>query len=101
LLNLVADVLPDGQYVSTIDDPDQVSHPTFHTLFYISHIQRRGSELQQCFTVWYIRFVFQTNEVPYLQRFAAFLSPLTLGRVNIAVNAVYISKVCCAAFLFL
>ncbi|EAZ00875.1 hypothetical protein OsI_22900 [Oryza sativa Indica Group] len=49
LLNLVADVLPDGQYVSTIDDPDQ--------------------------------------------RFAAFLSPLTLGRVNIAVNAVYISKV--------
>uniref|UniRef100_A0A0E0PXN1 Acyl-coenzyme A oxidase n=1 Tax=Oryza rufipogon TaxID=4529 RepID=A0A0E0PXN1_ORYRU len=49
LLNLVADVLPDGQYVSTIDDPDQ--------------------------------------------RFAAFLSPLTLGRVNIAVNAVYISKI--------
>ncbi|AQK89752.1 hypothetical protein ZEAMMB73_Zm00001d008401 [Zea mays] len=28
-----------------------------------------------------------------LQRFAAFLSPLTLGRVNIAVNSVYISKV--------
>uniref|UniRef100_A0ACD5WWM9 Uncharacterized protein n=1 Tax=Avena sativa TaxID=4498 RepID=A0ACD5WWM9_AVESA len=28
LLNLVADVLPDGQYVSTIDDPDQVSLPT-------------------------------------------------------------------------
>lgn len=25
LLNLVADVLPDGQYVSMIDDPDQVS----------------------------------------------------------------------------
>ncbi|KAG8075732.1 hypothetical protein GUJ93_ZPchr0006g42317 [Zizania palustris] len=49
LLNLVADVLPDGQYVSMIDNPDQ--------------------------------------------RFAAFLSPLTLGRVNIAVNAVYISKV--------
>ncbi|XP_006656066.3 acyl-coenzyme A oxidase 3, peroxisomal [Oryza brachyantha] len=49
LLNLVADVLPDGQYVSMIDDPDQ--------------------------------------------RFAAFLSPLTLGRVNIAVNAVYVSKV--------
>ncbi|KAK1610056.1 hypothetical protein QYE76_033729 [Lolium multiflorum] len=49
LLNLVADVLPDGQYVSTIDDPDQ--------------------------------------------RFAAFLSPLTLGRVNIAVSSVYISKV--------
>jgi acyl-CoA oxidase len=24
LLNLVADVLPDGQYVSMIDDPDQV-----------------------------------------------------------------------------
>jgi acyl-CoA oxidase len=56
LLNLVADVLPDGQYVSTIDDPDQ--------------------------------------------RFAAFLSPLTLGRVNIAVNAVYISKVCHVPFLF-
>ncbi|KAM0915873.1 hypothetical protein ACQ4PT_010532 [Festuca glaucescens] len=48
LLDLVADVLPDGQYVSTIDDPDQ--------------------------------------------RFAAFLSPLTLGRVNIAVSSVYISK---------
>lgn len=28
-----------------------------------------------------------------LQRFAAFLAPLTSGRVNIAVNAVYISKV--------
>ncbi|GJM99658.1 hypothetical protein PR202_ga16779 [Eleusine coracana subsp. coracana] len=49
LLNLVADVLPDGQYVSMINDSDQ--------------------------------------------RFAAFLSPLTLGRVNIAVNAAYISKV--------
>lgn len=49
LLNLVADVLPDGEYVSMIDNPDQ--------------------------------------------RFAAFLSPLTLGRVNIAVNSVYISKV--------
>ncbi|RCV21652.1 hypothetical protein SETIT_4G154600v2 [Setaria italica] len=49
LLNWVADVLPDGQYVSMIDDQDQ--------------------------------------------RFAAFLSPLTLGRVNIAVNSVYISKV--------
>ncbi|KAL6839414.1 hypothetical protein ACP4OV_030684 [Aristida adscensionis] len=52
LLNLVADVLPDGQYVSQIHDPDQ--------------------------------------------RFAAFLSPLTLGRVNIAVNSVYISKVALA-----
>ncbi|KAG1334969.1 acyl-coenzyme A oxidase 3, peroxisomal [Cocos nucifera] len=49
LLNSVADVLPDGQYVSSIKDPDQ--------------------------------------------RFAAFLAPLTSGRVNIAVNAVYISKV--------
>ncbi|KAJ3692286.1 hypothetical protein LUZ60_012636 [Juncus effusus] len=49
LLNSVADVLPDGQYVSSIKDPDQ--------------------------------------------RFAAFLSPLTVGRVNIAVNAIYISKV--------
>ncbi|XP_047081191.1 acyl-coenzyme A oxidase 3, peroxisomal-like [Lolium rigidum] len=49
LLNLVADVLPDGQYVSTVDDPDQ--------------------------------------------RFAAFLSPLTFGRVYIAVSSVYISKV--------
>ncbi|KAM3191808.1 hypothetical protein ACQJBY_069194 [Aegilops geniculata] len=56
LLNLVADVLPDGKYVSMIDNPDQ--------------------------------------------RFAAFLSPLTLGRVNIAVNAVYISKVCWVAFPF-
>jgi hypothetical protein len=33
-----------------------------------------------------------------LQRFAAFLSPLTLGRVNIAVDSVYISKVYCKAF---
>ncbi|XP_042421144.1 acyl-coenzyme A oxidase 3, peroxisomal-like [Zingiber officinale] len=49
LLNSVGDVLPDGQYVSSIEDPDQ--------------------------------------------RFAAFLSPLTSGRVNIAVNSVYISKV--------
>lgn len=29
------------------------------------------------------------------QRFAAFLAPLTFGRVNIAVNAIYISKVAC------
>ena len=31
LLNLVADVLPDGQYVSMIDDPDQVSLSLSHT----------------------------------------------------------------------
>ncbi|XP_042378880.1 acyl-coenzyme A oxidase 3, peroxisomal-like [Zingiber officinale] len=49
LLNSVADVLPDGRYVSSIKDPDQ--------------------------------------------RFAAFLAPLTSGRVNIAATAVYISKV--------
>ncbi|KAE8662197.1 Acyl-coenzyme A oxidase 3, peroxisomal [Hibiscus syriacus] len=49
LLNSVADVSPDGKYLSSIKDPDQ--------------------------------------------RFAAFLSPLTAGRVNIAVNAVYQSKV--------
>ncbi|KAL0910343.1 hypothetical protein M5K25_021316 [Dendrobium thyrsiflorum] len=52
LLNSVADVLPDGQYVSAIKDPDQ--------------------------------------------RFAAFLAPLTSGRVIIAVNAVYISKMALA-----
>ncbi|KAJ4788752.1 Acyl-coenzyme A oxidase [Rhynchospora pubera] len=52
LLNSVADVLPDGQYVSSIKDPDQ--------------------------------------------RFAAFLSPLTAGRVNITAMAVYISKVALA-----
>ncbi|MBA0592698.1 hypothetical protein Gorai_009673, partial [Gossypium raimondii] len=49
LLNSVADVSPDGKYLSAIKDPDQ--------------------------------------------RFAAFLAPLTAGRVNIAVNAVYQSKV--------
>lgn len=49
LLNSVADVSPDGQYLSAIKDPDQ--------------------------------------------RFAAFLAPLTSGRVNIAVTAIYISKV--------
>ncbi|KAJ8763753.1 hypothetical protein K2173_003535 [Erythroxylum novogranatense] len=49
LLNSVADVSPDGKYLSAIKDPDQ--------------------------------------------RFAAFLAPLTCGRVNIAVSAVYISKV--------
>ncbi|KAJ4770207.1 Acyl-coenzyme A oxidase [Rhynchospora pubera] len=52
LLNSVADVLPDGQYVSSIKDPDQ--------------------------------------------RFAAFLAPLTVGRVNITAEAVYISKVALA-----
>ncbi|KAG0449348.1 hypothetical protein HPP92_027388 [Vanilla planifolia] len=52
LLNSVADVLPNGQYVSAIKDPDQ--------------------------------------------RFAAFLAPLTCGRVNIAVNAVYVSKMALA-----
>ncbi|GAB4859615.1 Acyl-coenzyme A oxidase 3, peroxisomal [Ancistrocladus abbreviatus] len=49
LLNSVADVSLDGQYLSAIKDPDQ--------------------------------------------RFAAFLAPLTSGRVNIAVSAVYMSKV--------
>ncbi|KAK9284343.1 hypothetical protein L1049_023514 [Liquidambar formosana] len=49
LLNSVADVLPDGQYLSAIKDPDQ--------------------------------------------RFAAFLAPLTSGRVTIAVSAVYSSKI--------
>ncbi|CAA7397442.1 unnamed protein product [Spirodela intermedia] len=49
LLNSVCDVLPDGQYVSVIEDPDQ--------------------------------------------RFAAFLAPLTFGRVSIIASAVYSSKV--------
>ncbi|XP_059663214.1 acyl-coenzyme A oxidase 3, peroxisomal-like [Cornus florida] len=49
LLNSVADVSPDGQYLSTIKDPDQ--------------------------------------------RFAAFLAPLTSGRVTLAVSAVYSSKI--------
>lgn len=49
LLNSVADVTPDGRYLSAIKDPDQ--------------------------------------------RFAAFLAPLTSGRVMIAVTAIYISKI--------
>lgn len=49
LLNSVADVSPDGQYLSSIENPDQ--------------------------------------------RFAAFLAPLTSGRVNIAASAGYISKI--------
>ncbi|KAJ0053708.1 hypothetical protein Pint_02363 [Pistacia integerrima] len=49
LLNSVADVSPDGEYLSAIEDPDK--------------------------------------------RFAAFLAPLTSGRVTIAVGAVYTSKV--------
>ncbi|XP_058095758.1 acyl-coenzyme A oxidase 3, peroxisomal-like [Magnolia sinica] len=49
LLNCVADVSPDGQYLSAIKDPDQ--------------------------------------------RFAAFMAPLTSGRVTIAANAIYVSKI--------
>lgn len=49
LLNSVADVSPDGQYLSAIKDPDQ--------------------------------------------RFAAFLAPLTSGRVTIASSAIYQSKI--------
>lgn len=49
LLNSVADVSPDGQYLSAIKDPDQ--------------------------------------------RFAAFLAPLTSGRITIAGNAIYVSKI--------
>ncbi|KAK9152944.1 hypothetical protein Sjap_000424 [Stephania japonica] len=49
LLNRVADVSPDGQYLSSIKDPDQ--------------------------------------------RFAAFLAPLTSGRVTISVSAIYSAKV--------
>ncbi|KAJ0113184.1 hypothetical protein Patl1_02375 [Pistacia atlantica] len=49
LLNSVADVSPNGEYLSAIKDPDQ--------------------------------------------RFAAFMAPLTSGRVTIAASAVYISKI--------
>lgn len=49
LLNSVADVSPDGKYITAIKDPDQ--------------------------------------------RFAAFLSPLTSGRVTIAVSATYSAKI--------
>lgn len=49
ILNLVADVSPDGQYLSSIKDPDQ--------------------------------------------RFGAFMAPLTSGRVTIAVNSIYQSKI--------
>jgi len=77
---LVADVLPDGQYVSMIDDPDQVS-----------------LSLSICDKDFLFFFFLRSCNVD-LQRFAAFLSPLTLGRVNIAVDSVYISKVCCKAF---
>ncbi|KAE8076002.1 hypothetical protein FH972_014679 [Carpinus fangiana] len=49
LLNSVADVSPDGKYLSAIENPDQ--------------------------------------------RFAAFLAPLTSGRVNIALAAIYSSKI--------
>ena len=36
LLNLVADVSPDGKYVSMIDDPDQVPEPIL-PLLSVSH----------------------------------------------------------------
>lgn len=49
LLNSVADISPDGEYLSAIKDPDQ--------------------------------------------RFAAFLAPLTAGRVNIAASAIYSAKI--------
>ncbi|KAJ8638838.1 hypothetical protein MRB53_015532 [Persea americana] len=49
LLNSVADVSPDGQYLTAIKDPDQ--------------------------------------------RFAAFLAPLTSGRITIAANSIYVSKI--------
>lgn len=52
LLNSVADVSPDGQYVSAIKDPDQ--------------------------------------------RFAAFMAPLTSGRVTISASAVYSAKIALA-----
>ncbi|GFS34770.1 acyl-CoA oxidase 3 [Actinidia rufa] len=55
LLNSVADVSPDGQYLSAIKNPDQ--------------------------------------------RFAAFMAPLTSGRVTIAVSAIYTSKVSLAIAL--
>lgn len=40
--------------------------------------------------------------MPFLfQRFAAFLAPLTSGRINITVSAVYMSKVMHFSFSFL
>ena len=77
LLNSVADVSSDGQYVSAIKNPDQVTAETsFMIKLYISFV-----ELQ-----WrYCRFLFQ--------RFGAFLAPLTSGRVTIAATAIYSAKV--------
>jgi hypothetical protein len=51
LLNLVADVLPDGQYVSTVDDPDQVFHPSHSPLLSLSRTYGEGESCRQSFTV--------------------------------------------------
>ncbi|CAN1230130.1 Acyl-coenzyme A oxidase 3, peroxisomal [Linum perenne] len=55
LLNSVADVTPDGQYKSAIEDPDQVKYVE--------------------------------------DRFAAFLAPLTSGRVTISLSAIYSAQI--------
>ncbi|GAA0143600.1 oxidoreductase [Lithospermum erythrorhizon] len=69
LLNSVADVSPNGDYLSSIKDPDQRYH--FLSMYVPLHAS-----------------VFLFN-----MRFGAFMAPLTSGRVTIALSAIYQSKI--------
>lgn len=78
LLNSVADVSSDGQYVSAIENPDQVAAKT------MVGINITNTVLWSC-SGNVFKFLFQ--------RFGAFLAPLTSGRVTIASCAIYSAKV--------
>lgn len=86
LLNSVADVSPSGEYLSAIKNADQVTALFERCHFLLSPCALICSHWKNCSHI-FCRMLF------LLQRFGAFLAPLTSGRVTIAVSAVYISKV--------
>lgn len=51
-----------------------------------------------------LQFIIYIDEHQFMQRFGAFMAPLTSGRVTIAVSAIYMAKVTSSSileFLFL
>ncbi|KAG9146682.1 hypothetical protein Leryth_005031 [Lithospermum erythrorhizon] len=87
LLNSVADVSPNGDYLSSIKDPDQL----------LAFVEGREST-RIAFLVFVQRYHFHPAYLyiaafPFNMRFGAFMAPLTSGRVTIALSAIYQSKI--------
>lgn len=108
LLNSVADVSVEGKYISATDDPDKVnfSNISVSTYMYVRVCKHA------CTNVWVFCIFSSDRKLPkiwyfyskwnciddsfatYFQRFAAFMAPLTSGRVTISLSAIYSAKVC-------